>query len=115
MIEPIDLIENPPIYLASVSDGFEIVRAVNMPQLKLLYDFYHEQRSFGNLIEKLEKNVDLYETGAPASRCNLFVNCDSFPAANAGSRSVLISDFKPNTPCQFYAFAVRQANAQAQR
>lgn len=59
VIEPIDLIENPPIYLASVSDGFEIVRAVNMPQLKVLYDFYHEQRSFGNLIEKLEKNVDL--------------------------------------------------------
>jgi hydroxypyruvate isomerase len=59
VIEPIDLIENPPIYLASVSDGFDIVRAVNMPQLKLLYDFYHEQRSFGNLIEKLEKNVDL--------------------------------------------------------
>lgn len=59
VIEPIDLIENPPIYLASVSDGFEIGRAVNMPQLKVLYDFYHEQRSFGNLIEKLEKNVDL--------------------------------------------------------
>jgi hydroxypyruvate isomerase len=59
VIEPIDLIENPPIYLASVSDGFEIVRAVNMPQLKVLYDFYHEQRSFGNLVEKLEKNVDL--------------------------------------------------------
>jgi hydroxypyruvate isomerase len=59
VIEPIDLIENPPIYLASVSDGFEIVRAVNMPQVKVLYDFYHEQRSFGNLIEKLEKNVDL--------------------------------------------------------
>jgi hydroxypyruvate isomerase len=59
VIEPIDLIENPPIYLASVRDGFEIARAVNMPQVKVLYDFYHEQRSFGNLIEKLEKNVDL--------------------------------------------------------
>ena len=59
VIEPIDLIENPPIYLASVRDGFEIARAVNMPQVKVLYDFYHEQRSFGNLIEKLEKNVDM--------------------------------------------------------
>ena len=58
VIEPIDLLENPSIYLASVTDGFEIVRAVNSPQLKVLYDFYHEQRSFGNLIEKLEKNID---------------------------------------------------------
>jgi len=58
VIEPIDLLENPTIYLASVTDGFEIAKAVNSPHLKVLYDFYHEQRSFGNLIEKLEKNID---------------------------------------------------------
>ena len=58
MIEPIDLLENPTIYLASVTDGFEIARAVNSPHVKVLYDFYHEQRSFGNLIEKLEQNID---------------------------------------------------------
>ena len=57
VIEPIDPLENPSIYLASVTDGFEIVRAVNSPNVKVLYDFYHEQRSFGNLIEKLEKNI----------------------------------------------------------
>jgi hydroxypyruvate isomerase len=58
VIEPIDLLENPAIYMASVTEGFEIVRAVNSPNVKVLYDFYHEQRSFGNLIEKLEKNID---------------------------------------------------------
>jgi hydroxypyruvate isomerase len=58
VIEPIDLLENPTIYLASVSDGFEIASAVDAPNLKVLYDLYHEQRSFGNLIEKLEKNID---------------------------------------------------------
>lgn len=58
VIEPIDLLENPTIYLSSVTDGFEICRAVNRPNVKVLYDFYHEQRSFGNLIEKLEKNID---------------------------------------------------------
>ena len=57
VIEPIDQLENPAIYLASVTDGFDIVRAVNSPNVKVLYDFYHEQRSFGNLIEKLEKNI----------------------------------------------------------
>ena len=59
VIEPIDLLENPSIYMASVTDGFDIVRSVNSPSVKVLYDFYHEQRSFGNLIEKLEKNIDL--------------------------------------------------------
>jgi len=59
VIEPIDLIENPPIYLSTVTDGFAIVKAAGSPNLKVLYDFYHEQRSYGNLIEKLENNMDL--------------------------------------------------------
>ena len=58
VIEPIDLIENPTIFLTSVHEGFEIVRAVNRPNVKVLYDFYHEQRGGGNLIEKLEQNID---------------------------------------------------------
>jgi hydroxypyruvate isomerase len=59
VIEPIDLLENPSIFMASVTDAFEIARAVGKPNVRVLYDFYHEQRSFGNLIEKLEKNIDL--------------------------------------------------------
>jgi hydroxypyruvate isomerase len=35
------------------------VRAVNHPQVQFLYDIYHEQMSFGQLIEKLEKNMDV--------------------------------------------------------
>jgi hydroxypyruvate isomerase len=58
VIEPIDLIENPTIFLTSVKQGFEIVRAVNQPNVKVLYDFYHEQRAAGNLIQKLEDNID---------------------------------------------------------
>jgi hydroxypyruvate isomerase len=58
VIEPIDLIEDPTIFLTSVKDGFEIVRAVNRSNVKVLYDFYHEQRGGGNLIEKLERNIE---------------------------------------------------------
>jgi hydroxypyruvate isomerase len=58
VIEPIDRLENPPIYLDGVTEGFEIVRAVGSPHVKVLYDLYHEQREMGNLIEKLEKNID---------------------------------------------------------
>jgi hydroxypyruvate isomerase len=57
VIEPIDRLENPSIYLDGVTEAFEIVRAVGSPRIKVLYDLYHEQRGLGNLIEKLEKNI----------------------------------------------------------
>src|SRR5260370_3120362 len=57
VIEPIDRLENPSIYLDGVSEAFEIVRAVGSPKMKVLYDLYHEQRGLWNLIEKLEKNI----------------------------------------------------------
>ena len=58
VIEPIDRLENPSIYLDGVAEAFEIVRAVGSSKVKVLYDLYHEQRGLGNLIEKLEKNID---------------------------------------------------------
>ena len=58
VIEPIDRLENPPIYLDGVTEAFQIVRAIDSPNMRVLYDLYHEQRSQGNLIEKLEKNID---------------------------------------------------------
>jgi len=59
VIEPIDPIENAKMYLTSVAEAFDIVREVDSPHVRVLYDFYHEQRAYGNLIEKLEKNFDL--------------------------------------------------------
>ena len=58
LLENIDPKENPKYYLTSVAEGFEIIRAVNHPQVQLLYDFFHEQIAEGNLIEKLEKNIE---------------------------------------------------------
>lgn len=58
LLENIDPEENPKYYLQSVAEGFEIMRAVDHPQVRFLYDFYHEQIAEGNLIEKLEKNID---------------------------------------------------------
>jgi hydroxypyruvate isomerase len=57
LLENIDPEENPKYYLTSVAEGFEIIRAVDHPQVQLLYDFFHEQIAEGNLIEKLEKNI----------------------------------------------------------
>lgn len=58
VIEPIDALENPTIFLQTVTDAFEIVAQVGRPNVKVLYDFYHEQRGFGNLIEKLVNHID---------------------------------------------------------
>jgi hydroxypyruvate isomerase len=58
LLENIDPEENPKYFLTSVAEGFNIVGEVNHPQVKFLYDFFHEQIAEGNLIEKLEKNVE---------------------------------------------------------
>ena len=58
LLENIDLEENPRYYLWSVAEGFEIITSVGHPRVKFLYDFFHEQISEGNLIEKLEKNIE---------------------------------------------------------
>jgi len=57
LLENIDQEENPKYYLTSVAEGFDIIREVNHPRVKFLYDFYHEQISEGNLIKKLTENI----------------------------------------------------------
>ena len=57
LLENIDPEENPKYFLTSVARGFEIVKAVNHSQVQFCYDLFHEQISEGNLIEKLEKNI----------------------------------------------------------
>jgi hydroxypyruvate isomerase len=59
LLESLDPEEEPHWFLNSVSEGFDIVRAVGNPHVRMLYDFYHEQISGGNLIKKLVDNQDL--------------------------------------------------------
>jgi len=59
LLECIDPEENPRCFLQSAAEAIEIVRAVNHPQVQFLYDMFHEQIAEGNLIEKLEKHIDV--------------------------------------------------------
>jgi hydroxypyruvate isomerase len=61
LLECIDPEENPKYFLTSAGEGMEIVRKVNHPQVRFLYDMFHEQIGHGNLIEKLEKNIDVVD------------------------------------------------------
>jgi hydroxypyruvate isomerase len=65
LLEPIDALENPPIYLTRVEEAFEIARAVKLPSVRVLYDFYHQQRGLPDgggvapLLTPLHGNVKL--------------------------------------------------------
>lgn len=59
LVENIDPPENPKYFMTQSAEGFEDVRKAGNPHVKFLYDFFHEQIAAGNLIEKLEKNIDL--------------------------------------------------------
>jgi hydroxypyruvate isomerase len=59
LLENIDPEENSKYFLQSAAECLDVVREVNHPQVQFLYDIFHEQISEGNLIKKLEKNIDL--------------------------------------------------------
>jgi hydroxypyruvate isomerase len=65
LLEPIDALENPPIYLTRVEEAFDIARAVKQPSVRVLYDFYHQQRGLpagggvAPLLAPLRGNVNL--------------------------------------------------------
>lgn len=56
LLENIDPEENPRYYLTSSREGFELARKVDRPNVRFLYDLYHEQIAEGDLLETLEKN-----------------------------------------------------------
>ncbi len=58
LLECIHREEGPHFYMTSADEGIEVVRAVNHPQVQFLYDIYHEQMGYGNLIDKLDKHID---------------------------------------------------------
>lgn len=52
------LYDHKGYYLDSSYVGFEIVKAVNSPHIKLLFDCYHMQLMEGNLVNSITTNID---------------------------------------------------------
>ena len=70
MIEPLNtLVNHKGYYLWSAVEGFEIVREVNHPLVKVVYDIYHQQIMEGNIIPNIVNNLDciahLHSAGHP--------------------------------------------------
>ena len=63
------LVNHPGYYLWSAVEGFEIVREVDHPLVKVVYDIYHQQVMEGNIIPNITNNLDciahLHSAGHP--------------------------------------------------
>ncbi|NOZ22486.1 MAG: TIM barrel protein [Planctomycetes bacterium] len=60
VLEPLNILVNHKgYYLDKSSEGFDILREVDHPNMKLLYDIYHQQITEGNLIDTITANIDL--------------------------------------------------------
>jgi hydroxypyruvate isomerase len=59
LLEPRNAIDYPGNYLIFSNEGFQIVRAINSPNVRLLFNIYHQQISEGNLSARISKNIDL--------------------------------------------------------
>lgn len=60
MPEPLNTyVNHPGYYLWSSAEGFEIIREVNHPNVKLIYDIYHQQVMEGNIIPSIVNNLEL--------------------------------------------------------
>jgi hydroxypyruvate isomerase len=59
VLEPLNQIEYNGIYLSSSSEGFQVIREVDSPYVRLLFNIYHQQMTEGNLTARILKNLDL--------------------------------------------------------
>ena len=57
VIEPLNTTSHPNIFIDNATLGAKIVKAVNKPSCRLLYDFFHEQMQVGNLNSLDDDNV----------------------------------------------------------
>lgn len=59
VIEPLnDLVDHKGYFLVKSEEAFNIIEAVNSPNVKVVFDIYHQQISEGQLIKNIVSNID---------------------------------------------------------
>lgn len=53
LIEPLNPDDFPNVFLRNPTTAFQVVKKINHPNVKLLYDIYHAQMTEGNLINRI--------------------------------------------------------------
>lgn len=60
LVEPLNVhVDHPGYFLSKSSEAFSIIAEVGSPNVKLLFDLYHQQITEGNLIPNLTENLSL--------------------------------------------------------
>ncbi len=60
ILEPLNiLVDHPHQLIVHSADGADVLRAVGSPNVKMLFDIYHQQISEGNLTGNIRKYRDL--------------------------------------------------------
>jgi len=73
-------VDHKGYFLDSSALGFEIIRQVNSPSIKVLYDIYHMQIMEGNIISTIQENINLighfHSAGVPGRHEHFYGELD---------------------------------------
>lgn len=58
-LEPVSTYSKPGYYMTTSASAGDIIRVVDSPNLKLLYDVFHMQLMEGDLVNTIRKNADI--------------------------------------------------------
>lgn len=58
-LEPVSTYAKPGYYMTTSASAADIIRVVDSPNLKLLYDVFHMQLMEGDLVNTIRKNADI--------------------------------------------------------
>lgn len=59
LVEPLNArVDHIGTFLTCAEEAFDIVKAVNSPQVKVLFDLYHQQVTQGDILYRIEQNLD---------------------------------------------------------
>lgn len=83
VLEPLNsLVDHAGYYFDKTDEAVKIIREINSPHFKLLYDVYHMQIMQGNILDFIEKNIDIighfHSAGVPG-RVELFDTEVNYP------------------------------------
>lgn len=120
-VEPLNvLVDHKGYFLSTTDEALEILRAVDSPAVKLLYDVYHQQITEGNLIARITEHKDLighihiadvpgrYEPGTgEINYANVFA-----AIAKTGYQGYVGLEFRPKNDAGEALKAVREIAAQ---
>jgi hydroxypyruvate isomerase len=72
VLEPLNKRDHPGLFLTTISQSYQICRAVNHPCCKIINDLYHQQITEGNLIPNIDtaySEIAAFHLGDNPGRC----------------------------------------------